>query len=68
MTPNSALRACERWTSNETDAAIAIHNERRGFLLPVDACVLNVWLCVARHAIHDTEEAGRRLLTGSHYV
>jgi hypothetical protein len=27
-------------------------------LLPVDACVLNVWLCVARHAIHDTEEAG----------
>src|SRR5437899_1026140 len=29
---------------------------------------LNVWLCVVRHAIHDTEEAGRLLLTGSHYV
>ena len=29
---------------------------------PVDAFVLNVWLCVARHAIHDTEEAGRLLL------
>jgi RNA polymerase sigma factor (sigma-70 family) len=31
--------------------------------VPVDAFVLNVWLCVARHVIHDTEEAGRLLLT-----
>ena len=27
-------------------------------LLLVDACVRNVRLCVVRHAIHDTEEAG----------
>jgi len=33
----------------------------------VDAFVLNVWLCVARHAIHDIEEAGR-LLSVSHSV
>jgi hypothetical protein len=36
-------------------------------LLAVDACVLNVWLCVVRHAIHDIEGAGRPLL-GSHSV
>lgn len=27
----------------------------------------NVWLCVRKHAIHDTPEAGR-LLTSSHSV
>jgi hypothetical protein len=36
-------------------------------LFPVDAFVLNVWLGVVRHAIHDTEEAGRPT-TGSHSV
>jgi len=33
----------------------------------VDAFVLNVWLGVVHHAIHDTEEAGR-LLSESHSV
>jgi len=33
----------------------------------VDAFGLNVWLGVARHAIHATKEAGRRT-TGSHSV
>ena len=28
-------------------------------LFLVDAFVLNVWLCVVRHAIHESEEAGR---------
>jgi hypothetical protein len=37
-------------------------------LFPVDALVLNVWLCVARYAIHDTEDAGRRQLGRSHSV
>ena len=37
-------------------------------LFPVDAFVLNVWLCVAHHAIHDTEEAGRLQLARSHSV
>jgi len=36
-------------------------------LISVDACVLNVWLGVVRHAIHDTEEAGRPL-SESHSV
>jgi len=30
--------------------------------------VLNVWLCVVRHVIHDTKEVGRLLLIRSHYV
>jgi len=34
----------------------------------VDALVLNVWLCVARHVIHDTEEAGRLQPKRSHSV
>ena len=33
----------------------------------VDALVLNMWLCVRKHAIHDTPEAGR-LLASSHSV
>jgi len=33
----------------------------------VDACVLNLWLGVVRHAIHGTAEAGR-LLSESHSV
>jgi len=35
----------------------------------VDAFVLNVWLCVVRHVIHDTPEAGRLTSpTASHSV
>jgi len=37
-------------------------------LFAVDACVLNVWLGVVRHAIHDTEEAGRLNSSASHSV
>jgi len=37
-------------------------------LFSVDAFVLNVWLCVARHVIHDTEEAGRLQPEPSHSV
>jgi len=37
-------------------------------LLSVDAFVLNMWLCVARHVIHDTEEAGRLQPEPSHSV
>jgi hypothetical protein len=33
----------------------------------VDACLLDVWLGVVRHAIHATAEAGRPL-SGSHSV
>jgi hypothetical protein len=36
-------------------------------LVWVDALVLNVWLCVRKHAIHDTPEAGR-LFALSHSV
>jgi hypothetical protein len=37
-------------------------------LISVETCVFNVWLCVARHAIHDTEEAGRLKSAASHSV
>jgi hypothetical protein len=37
-------------------------------LFLVDAFVLNVWLGVVRHAIHDTEEAGHLQLARSHSV
>jgi hypothetical protein len=37
-------------------------------LLSVDTFVFNVWPCVARHVIHDTEEAGRPLASGNHSV
>jgi hypothetical protein len=37
-------------------------------LLAVDHFVLNVWLCVVRHAIHDAEEAGRLNSLQSHSV
>jgi hypothetical protein len=36
-------------------------------LSSVDAFVRNLWRYVARHAIHDTEEAGRRQLARSHF-
>jgi hypothetical protein len=34
--------------------------------MSVDTCAFNVWLCVVRHAIHDTEEAGRLTSAASH--
>jgi hypothetical protein len=37
-------------------------------LFSVDTFVFNVWLCVARHVIHDTEEAGHPLASGNHSV
>jgi hypothetical protein len=37
-------------------------------LFVVECFTVNVWLCVARHVIHDTEEAGRLKLAGSHSV
>jgi hypothetical protein len=45
---------------------VHIHPYKRGARLfhglpprMVDALVLNVWLCVRKHVIHDTPEAGR---------
>ena len=38
------------------------------FILVIDALVRNVWSCVVRHVIHDTEEAGRQLVPGNHSV
>ena len=37
-------------------------------LIAVDTFVFNVWPSVARHAIHDTQEAGRPLASGNHSV
>jgi len=37
-------------------------------LYSVDACVLNMWLGVACHAIHVTKKADRLPLAGSHSV
>ena len=37
-------------------------------LFSVDTLVFNVWPCVARHVIHDTEEAGRPPASGNHSV
>jgi hypothetical protein len=37
-------------------------------LISVDTFVFNVWPCVARHVIHDAEEAGRPFASGNHSV
>jgi len=37
-------------------------------LFSVDTLVFNVWLCVLRHVIHDTKEAGLFKSAASHSV
>ena len=37
-------------------------------LFSVDTLAFNVWLCVLRHVIHDTKEAGRVNSSASHSV